>query len=115
MSKAKVTRPLSPAAMAAGAPVEGSAASRPYDLHPIGIALAKARAARMLLIILNDGDDYIQIPMNMTDAEEADLRRWLVDMAENALGEALDEAADALRLSLTPQQAREGLFPKAVA
>jgi hypothetical protein len=71
----------------------------------------------VLLIALNDGSDYLQIPLTMPADEEADIRMWLVDLAEDALGAALDEAEQAFRAALTPEQATEQLirFPTAVA
>jgi hypothetical protein len=76
-----------------------------FRLHPVVIALSRARAASVLLKVLNDGDDYLQIPVRLTADEETETREWLVDIAEDALGDALAEAEAEFRTSLTPEQA----------
>ena len=88
-----------------------------FRLHPVMLALSRARAAAVLLKVLNDGRDYLQIPVRMTEGEETETRAWMIDIAEDAPDASIDEAEAALRASLTPEQAREQTIgaPKAVA
>ena len=84
-----------------------------FRLHPVVIALAKARAAHNLLEAVHGG--YLQLPVRADNLE--DQFDWIRQMAADVIEEELATAEAEFRKSLTPQQAfaqvTEG--PKAVA
>jgi hypothetical protein len=84
-------------------------------VHPVMLALSKARAAMTLADICAHGSDYLQMPKTaITSTDERDIRDWIQGFAFDALGEALDEAAQAFRGAVTTEQVHEQVIgPKA--
>jgi hypothetical protein len=85
-----------------------------YRLHPVMLALGKARAAVTLADVCAQGSDYLQLPRT---ADEGEDRAWIQGIAFDAIRCALAEADDAFRKSLTPEQAHAQVIggPPAVA
>ena len=73
-----------------------------YRLHPVMLALGKARAAVTLADVCAQGDDYLVLPKTGDEAED---REWIQDIAFDAVRCALAEADEAFRKSLTSEQA----------
>jgi hypothetical protein len=73
-----------------------------FRLHPVSIALSKARAAAALADVCGRSD-YLQLPR--TD-DDADTRGWIQDIAFDAIRAALTEADAAFRKSLTAERAK---------
>jgi hypothetical protein len=81
---------------AAGKMLEAAELAR--GLHPVQIALSKARAAQDLLAALADADDPVgaaisTVRCNLTDEERSGRLDWIRGFADDALTAALDEAA----------------------
>lgn len=90
----------------------------PIELHPVMLALSKARAAMTLADICAHGSDYLQMPKTaITPHDEQEIRGWIQDFAFDALRAAIAEAGDAFRGAITPDQVHEQVISstKAVA
>lgn len=103
----------------------------PIEYHDVMIALSRATGALALLDELTNSDAGLWHPSEsghttLTDKGFAALgttrqeaRAWTIDMTVRTLADALREARDAFRKSLTPDEAKrqvvEGIGPKAVA
>lgn len=80
--------------------------ARSFELHPVTIALSKARAAAELVNICAFGDDYLQLSPRYSKRAQAEMRNWIRIFGEEALTSALDEADAAFRKTITPEEAR---------
>jgi hypothetical protein len=90
----------------------------PIEYHDVMVALSRATAALALLDELTNSKQGLWHPSEYghSGATRKDARAWTIDMAVNALADALREARDAFRKSLTPEQAKEQVIcPTAVA
>jgi hypothetical protein len=88
----------------------------PIELHPVALAVSKARALAWTLGMLGDewGANDLR---NAVEHGPDDTRGWLHLVVEEALLAELDTIGREFRKSLTPEQVREQIIggPKAVA
>ena len=92
----------------------------PIEMHPVMLALSKARAMASVLEQL--GETSAPISNNLVNAlrdgsHPPETLEWLHSVVGEALRAALDEAEAEFRKSLTPEQVREQVVggPKAAA